>query len=195
MASYRVVVTALQLAALLHCAASVTRVDETRVEGAKGTDVVIATVNKITESGIFSDDYQFLRRMAAVETEDGEAAIFGNGGIWNVDKEDVFTEVQEFMLTGEGQSTLGIDIETTFYFNWIETIKSIKDLDTPLYSALAVMIHIEMSRAEMVYEIPHGIQAQAMIWKDHFNEDGDLEDFIKTAEQLQREGNDYCSCI
>ena len=83
MACYRVVLAALQLVALLHCAASV-RVDRTVEERAKGTPVVFATVNKIRESGIFTDDYQFLRRMAAVETNDGETFTPGTGGIWKV---------------------------------------------------------------------------------------------------------------
>ena len=148
---------------LLHYATSVTRVDKTLEEGAQGTDVIKATVNKITESGIFSDDFQFLRRMAAVETNDGETAIFGDGGIWSV-KRDVFNIVNEYMSGDEGQSTLGVDIASAFGFSWSETIGSDRrKLDIPLYSALAVMIHIEMSRSEIVYEISQDIPSQAII--------------------------------
>ena len=99
MACYRVVFAALQLAAVLHCAASV-RVDRTTEERAKGTPVVFATVNKIRESGIFSDDYEFLRRMAAVETNDGETFTPGTGGIWKV-SEDVFRDVHSYMLSAQ----------------------------------------------------------------------------------------------
>ena len=50
------------------------------------------------------------------------------------------------------------------------------------------MIHIEMSKADMIYKIPHEIESQAMIWSDIFNESGDPEDFISIAEQLGMEG-------
>ena len=50
------------------------------------------------------------------------------------------------------------------------------------------MIHIEMSKADMIYKIPHEIESQAMIWSDIFNEFGDPEDFISIAEQLEMEG-------
>ena len=186
MACYRVVLAALQLVALLHCAASV-RVDRTVEERAKGTPVVFATVNKIRESGIFTDDYQFLRRMAAVETNDGETFTPGTGGIWKV-SEDVFRDVHSYMLSAQGQSTLAMTIETTFSLNWVETITKRENLDIPFYSALTVMIHIEMSRAEMIYKIPHEIESQAMIWSDIFNEFGDPENFISIAEQLGMEG-------
>ena len=192
MACYRLVFAALQLAAILHCAASKTRVDRTREVGAKGIDVVLAAVNMIKESvGIFSDDYQFLRRMAAVETNDGDTFTFGGGGIWNVNKE-VFMAVQAYMSSEEGRSTLGIDIENTFYVNWMKTITSIQDLDTPLYSALTVMIHIEISKADMTYEIPHDIPSQAIVWSNHFNKDRLPEEFTEIAEQLQGEGNGSC---
>ena len=186
MACYRVVFAALQLAALLHCAASV-RVDRTVEERAKGTPVVFATVNKIRESGIFSDDYQFLRRMAAVETNDGETFTPGTGGIWKV-SEEVFRDVDSYMLSAQGQSTLAETIETAFSLNWVETITKRENLDIPFYSALTVMIHIEISRADMTYEIPHDIPSQAIIWKNNFNENGDPEDFISIANQLEMEG-------
>ena len=187
MACYRVVLAALQLAALLHCATSV-RVDKTLEERAKGTPVVFATVNKIKESGIFSDDYQFLRRMAAVATNDGETFTPATGGIWKV-SEEVFNDVDSYMLSAQGQSSLAMTIETTFSLNWVETITKREILDIPFYSALTVMIHIEMSRAEMTYEIPHDIEPQAMIWSDIFNKSGDPEDFISIAGQLGMEGN------
>ena len=186
MACYRVVFAALQLVAFLHCASSV-RVDKTLEERARGTPVVFATVNKIRESGIFSDDYQFLRRMAAVETDDGETFTPGTGGIWKV-SEDVFNDVQSYMLSAQGQSSLAMTIETTFSLDWVESIAKREDLDIPFYSALTVMIHIEMSRADMTYEIPHDIPSQAIIWNNNFNENGDPEDFISIADQLEMEG-------
>ena len=66
-------------------------VDETQQEKAHGTEVVEATVDLIHESCIFDDDKLMLRRIAWVETTDGEDAHTfeknGNdyyGGIWQV---------------------------------------------------------------------------------------------------------------
>ena len=87
--------------------------------------MVLATVNKIRESGIFSDDFQFLRHMAAAKTKDGETFTPSTGGIWKV-SEDVFNkkDVNEYMLREGGQS-LVMDIESAFAFSWIENMDRI----------------------------------------------------------------------
>ena len=66
-------------------------VDETLKKKAKGPEVVEATVDLIHESCVFDDDKLMLRRIAWVETSDGEDAHTfkknGNdyyGGIWQV---------------------------------------------------------------------------------------------------------------
>jgi hypothetical protein len=63
-------------------------VDETLEEKTKGFDVVEAVVRKITRSGIFPSDTRFTRRVAFVETFDGEDSKTYRdgyfGGIWQV---------------------------------------------------------------------------------------------------------------
>ncbi len=62
--------------------------DQTRVSGAHGSEIVEAVVNTIRKSCVFPDDKLFLRRLAYVETHDGndpKTYRSGyNGGIWQV---------------------------------------------------------------------------------------------------------------
>ena len=79
---------ALLLAAWSFCCLSV---DRTQEEKAYGTEVVTAILDLIRESCIFNEDRLMLRRIAWVETSDGEDPhTFANsgrdyyGGIWQV---------------------------------------------------------------------------------------------------------------
>ena len=193
MARCSVALTALQLAVLLCC--TVAQVDKSEEHGAIGTDVVIATVNRIRISGIFPDDFQFqfLRRMAYVETRDGETAIEGNGGIWNVNSE-VFGRVQGFLTTPRGFD-FADSIKDTFDFEWFVLTR--QDLDVPLYSALTVMLRIHITKDT---EIPSETSAQAAIWNVLFNGspfNGAEFDFIRDVGALEREGEGsmYYLCI
>ena len=46
-------------------------VDRTIEEGAFGRSVVLATISRLQEAGVFSDTERFLRRVAFVESRDG----------------------------------------------------------------------------------------------------------------------------
>ena len=53
--------------------------------GAKGADVVEATLAKIASLKVFPDDKGFMRRLAYVMSKDGESYAWENdGGIWQV---------------------------------------------------------------------------------------------------------------
>ena len=77
----------------LQFTATFAQVDRTLEDGATGTEVVIATVERIRSSGIFPNDHQFLRRMARVKSNDGEATET-IGGIWNVARSDAWRKLQ-----------------------------------------------------------------------------------------------------
>ena len=168
--------------------------DLTLEEGATGDDVVIATVNKISESGIFQDDHQFLKRMAYVETNFGETATPGSGGIWNVSGL-VFGIVTRFILSSDYQKLF----ESSFGFKWNETVViddcftkvvcNRQKLDVPLYSALSVMAYIEFIFNDTFLDgiIQDSIIQQAQLWKRRFKSDSpdiDAEVFIEKAEIL-----------
>ena len=162
----------LQSAAPQNC--ETRRFDRTLEEGATGRSVVEATVNKIKGSGIFGDDHGFLRRMAPFETEDGAVMTPGTGGIWSVSA-DALRTIHAFTIRGhEPLPELENQIEQLFCFKWSETIGNINDLDVPLYSALAVMLYLS-TRGQS--DIPEDLTAQAALWRDAFNPDGDIEAF------------------
>ena len=62
--------------------------DDTLTPGAKGADVVEATLTRIESACIFPDDKLLMRRMAYVESSDGEHPDTYrdgyHGGIWQV---------------------------------------------------------------------------------------------------------------
>ena len=147
--------------------------------GVVGRDVVLATVNTIRESGIFPDDFGFLRRMAAVETSDGEGLIAGSGGIWSISLIE-FLLVDNFMKNDQRGQNLEDQFEGSLGFSWSTTVTGYSELDVPLYSALAVMIRL----VSLGRTIPDDIEAQAILWRDSFTFSGDVQTFIDVAEEL-----------
>ena len=162
-----------------HCDDATVDVDMTLQSGATGEDVVLATVNKIEDSGIFPDNFGFLRRMAAVETSDGNTFIADTGGILRIDA-TTFTFVNIFVPGSDFEDTF----QEEFYFEWSNTITGYGDLDVPLYSALAVMVRLNITGHSILSD---DINEQAQIWKNLFHLDEDVQVFIEIVQQL--EGN------
>ena len=158
-------------------------VDMTLQSGAMGEDVVIATINKIEGSNIFDDNFDFLQRMAAVETNYGETSAAPSGGIWGISMTEL-DFVNNYMKNLPAGQRLGKDFREIFCFDWVTTVTDISKMDVPFYSALAVMIHLHTSGTP----ITDNIESQAQVWKVTFNEDGDVQDFIDIAEGMQAEG-------
>ena len=168
-------------------------VDLTVEEGAVGADVVAATVSKIESANIFPSDRRLLRRIAFVETADGENPPNGTleGGIWNLKN-------GSFQRTKDINNSVIADvialISTSFEANFSELGESgwesveFDDLNRPLWSALAarLLIHI----ADRDFDIPTSsdIQGQASFWVTHYNTNGDVNKFVQDVEQLQDEG-------
>ena len=159
--------------------------NRTLEEGATGEDVVIATVNKITESEIFQNDFQFLRRMAFVETNFTE---LGEGGIWAISA-DTLRVVSSYISYIHSGQELGVKIEQAFGINWTEEIViddfnlvyNHQRMNVPLYSALAVMIRIRLS-GDIIQD---DIVQQAQLWKSIFKPSGSETIFIEKAEMLE----------
>ena len=203
MAMIRCALAALLLAAILpfgisfsQCEDSATGTDMTLVSREYGKAVVLSTIKKVEDSMIFPDIFNldFLRRMAAVESEDGTRAPPGSGGIWGI-KMMVFNNVGMFIrgnLGGGGRGfSLAQQFEREFCFNWYNEVNGIDALDTPLYSALVVMIRLKLADVD-VKEL-NDITEQANVWKSIFNSDGDIGKFIKISESLTEDGK-YITC-
>ena len=158
-------------------------VDMTLQSGAIGENVVLTTVKKIEDSGIFPENFGFLRRMAAVETGDGEMFINGTGGIWRIDTQS-FSFVNGVIRTDLYKDDFETKFEENFCFEWSNTITEYGDLDIPLYSALAVMVRLSTAGRSILSE---DIDEQAQVWKSIFRVNGDVKQFIETVTKL--EGN------
>ncbi len=165
------------LSFLLYIATTVIKCEDlTVVPEQKGTNVVVASLAKISESRIFSkDDQQILRRIAFVETADGldETTYLGtnnNGGIWQL-SEDKF----DVTKSGTTSKTLMQKINDIFKINWETTTWA--DLRKPFFSALASRLYLELVLAERGIEYPFStdIPLQSQFWKEVFTNSDKVE--------------------
>ena len=169
--------------------------DMTKTEGATGIDVVFATVLRIQESGVFSDDNRFLRRVAFAESKDGITPdTFGaissyNGGIWQVD-EAILQETQDINLHPELIANGGIYQRlagSSLSVDW--SAATWQDLQAPLFSGLAARIFFELANSDIP---PIGdVQAQGEFWKSsgfNNNIDDTVESFVEAITSLELEG-------
>ena len=146
--------------------------------GRSGTDVVLLSIAYIHQVAIFQDDNDLLRRIAFVETKDGSYldAFNNSGGIWAVN-EDTFLNMQInsslFQKHEEIRQLFGIDWKAV---QWSE-------LNKPLYSALAARLVLFIAPKD----IPSSdtVLAQARFWRDHYNGDGSVKDFMQAANKLE----------
>ena len=149
--------------------------------GRSGTDVVLLSIAYIHQVAIFQDDNNLLRRIAFVETKDGSYLDpFNSGGIWAVD-EDTFLSTQInknsnitlFQKYEEMRLLFGIDWKAV---QWSE-------LNKPLYSALAARLVLFIAPENIPSS--DAVPAQAHFWRDHYNTDGSIKDFIRAANELE----------
>ena len=144
----------LVLLSSLSIAIKVESLDLTLVSGASGADVVRAVISKIEASNSFiqfrpeTAAAPFMRRMAYVETRDGNLTSL-NGGIWNVD-EGLFRRTQNPGINAQ------IDLATVRLLennsqnhigpvNWRNL--TYDSLSIPLYSGPAVRMLIQLDDA------------------------------------------------
>ena len=147
-----------------------------------GPEVVLATVAKIRRSDVFDNDFGFLRRMAAVETDDG-SMLGMNGGIWDISRV-TYISVNGEMTMGEDGMALSQQLEEHFCISWSSNVSDYDAINVPLFSALTAMARLRLRNRT----IPDDIQGQANLWRDVFERSGDPQDFIDIAQTLADEG-------
>ena len=148
------------------------------------SDVVLLSVAYVQQAAIFADHSKLLQRVAYVETQDGsdrEAFNGGmNGGIWAV-REDIFTSTQigndPLLLRKREQIML------VFGINW-EAVQW-SELNKPLYSALAAQLVLFNAQDSIPRD--SDVVAQAHFWRENYNADGVVQDFINAATKLESE--------
>lgn len=144
-------------------------VDMTIEEKAHGTEVVLATVALVQESCIFDDDALMLRRIAHVETTDGEDPHTfernGNdyyGGIWQIE-EVTFDEIKNHQVTIDKY----LQILDHFGIDWYQT--KYEDLWKPLYCALAARLWMDIKLLEYPdTSIPRDVNDQGDFWANYY---------------------------
>ncbi|OQV23167.1 hypothetical protein BV898_02901 [Hypsibius exemplaris] len=113
------------------------------VTNGSGSFTIESAVNRLNRARIFSDDHQFMRRVAWIMTKDGgDPKTFRqgyNGGIWQIDKDEFFltqtNPVAIRMYHPKIQSKLGI--------SWPDVHWS--DLRKPFYSLLAARLKLAIT--------------------------------------------------
>ena len=189
----------------LLCGRMFARVDRTLTPNRTGASVVRAVIGKINISEIFGQSEWwlsgtdrdkvmiFLRRMAYVETKDGQTIQIGNsiGGIWNVSAEvfsktksspsneyhDRYTTIRENIKNSS--VLLNIDWNNIAY----------EDMSVPMYSGLAAALHFD----ELRFTNGNGLLPSRLIdlddlWINHFG--GGDRDVSWRDEVVELKNND-----
>ena len=152
-------------------------------EGSNGSAIVLLTIARLQQSGIFADDNELLRRIAYVETRDGTAENTYrqgyNGGIWAVD-ENIFNDTQNINIYPRLRAKFD-QIRRQFNVDWCSVRWS--DLRKPLYSAIAARLAL--------YNLPRTIPnagevtTQAQLWADYYHQGGSVSEFVAVAGELE----------
>ena len=157
--------------------------DLTLVPNASGSDVVKAVVSKIETAGVFPTDHRLLRRIAYVESLDGEETrTFRDGyhgGIWQVNRASL-VDTQNLsahpgldILHDQVQAYFGIDWR---YVTW-------EDLRMPFFSGLAARIYLwNVGGIPLAGEIDE----QATYWRTIYNYNGTEKDFVALVKALEK---------
>ena len=157
--------------------------DLTLKQRTKGAEVVEAAIEKVQE--VIPDNTQFLRRIAYVESIDGEQKdtyrAGYHGGIWQVD-EIGFQDTQNTTSHPDLVAKFA-RIERVFGIYWITV--TWEDLEKPFYSALAARLFL--SNIEEAIPSSSEIEEQAEYWNTYYNTDdgkGTVQDFIDRVNEL-----------
>ena len=160
-----------------------------------GSDVVEAVIKRLKRCDIFSEDYQFLRRLAFVETRDGaDDNTPESGGIWGLHKDKLDVLYSETSLFNN--DTIRRIVHECIAMAVTENtgapvLPSVDFLNKPLLSGLAAGLYLYYLEINGAASIPlaGNIEGQARFWKTYYHS-GNLreEEFIQRVYILEREG-------
>ena len=161
--------------------------------------MVEAVITRFKRCDIFSEDHQFLRRLAFVETRDGaDENTFTrpeSGGIWGLhkDKLDVLHSDTSLFKNKTVWTVVSECIAMAVTENTGEPeVPNVAFLNKPLPSGLAAGLYLYYLEINGTASIPlaGNIDNQAQFWKTYYHS-GNLreEDFMRRVYILEREGN------
>ena len=153
-------------------------------DGANGSCVVEAVLEKLNDSGIFPLDHGFMRRIAHVETRDGTNNIIENTNVLSIHKRIGIWGLTEFMLQNmrhqlkqhisderyqslNGSSEL---IYKAFGVNMTE-LENL-NLRIPLVSGIAARFYLHYLTVLTNAEIPKDLEGQAVFWASQYRING-----------------------
>lgn len=113
--------------------------DATRTKGANGQDVVDASVTEVQDTCIFSNDRQFMRRLAYVETKFGTIPYAKSDGIWQLNQ-----SYFNVTLQSKYQSTWQ-KINNQLNVNYTSFNYANGDMSVPLYNAIATRFYFSIT--------------------------------------------------
>ena len=168
--------------------------DLTIIPEANDDAVVLAVVGKIQLSGIFPDDNSLLRRIAYVESKDGnDAATYRlgyDGGIWQVDQ-------FRFLITQNTVQhpdllTKYLQIQSQWGISWPSVVWN--DLRKPFYSGLAASLIL--STINEAIPLATEFELQGNYWKAHYNSDATdtVQQFVNDVTALEQTIGIYNTC-
>ena len=151
--------------------------------GSTGTTAVLLSVAHLGQSAVFSNDNGFLRRIAYAETRDGTSSSVEFHNIWAVSQEGLEqTQILNHPTLNVKRNLIALE----FDIDWL--MVDWDDLKRPFYSALAARLLLFLA-PELIPDFSD-IPDQARFWKQYYNVDGSLSEFIGAANKV--EGEDNC---
>ncbi|GFS08872.1 collagen alpha-1(XIV) chain [Elysia marginata] len=153
-----------------------------KVDFAKGTEVVEAVLALLRDSCLYSDDANFLRNLAYVESRDGEASTTFRpgytGGIWQVDRAQFDrTKFESPRLAAEYNLLLNKLVIDWFGVTWADLVK-------PLYSGIAAALHLILEGAPGT--VGPDLTSQAIFWVSTLRVGRSGQEFLIGMQEFQR---------
>ena len=146
--------------------------------GSNGTTVVLLSVAYLERSAVFSDDNGFLRRIAYAETRDGTSSSAEFHNIWAVGQEGLErTKISNHPTVNIKRNLIALELD----IDWL--MVDWDDLKRPFYSAVAARLLLFLA-PELIPDFSD-IPEQARFWKQYYNVDGSLSEFIGAVNELE----------
>lgn len=128
--------------------------DATLIANQTGEDVVDASISRVQDTCIFTNDLQFMRRVAYVETTFGNDKETNKGGIWQL------TEAEFNQTLQTKYSSYWDKINSMLGMNYTELNYKNGDLFVPLYDAVSTRLYLNTTNDV----IPWTVEEQANFW-------------------------------
>ena len=143
-----------------------------------GTTVVLLSVAYLEQSAVFPTNNGFLRRIAYAETGDGISSSVEFHNIWAVSQEGLEqTKIPDHPTLNVKRNLIALELD----IDWL--MVDWDDLKRPFYSALAARLLLFLA-PELIPDFSD-IPDQARFWKQYYNVDGSLSEFIGAANELE----------